>query len=99
MKQCVPAYQVVFDDGDVIDLGFPANNDGKKKGSSDSSSRENQSRSKMNQWEENGAQKWDEYMRCTAAFLDCGLPNFIEERLDLVSFPAFIVEALRDGAK
>ena len=23
MKQCIPAYQVIFDDGDTISLGFP----------------------------------------------------------------------------
>jgi phytoene desaturase (3,4-didehydrolycopene-forming) len=53
----------------------------------------------MNSYEANGAQKWDKYMQSTAAFLDCGLPNFIEERLDLQSFPAFLYEALKDGAK
>ena len=53
----------------------------------------------MNAYEENGAQRWDEYMRSTAAFLDCGLPNFIEEKFDLISFPSFIVEAVRDGFK
>jgi len=46
-----------------------------------------------------GATKWDSYMRATAAFLDCGLPNFIEEKLDLVTLPAFILEAVKNGGK
>ena len=90
MRQCIPAYQVVFDDGDTIELGFPAGM---------SVEAERASRSKMDAYEANGSRKWDEYMASTAAFLDCGLPNFIEERLDLPSFPAFLREALRDGAK
>lgn len=93
MKQCIPAYQVVFDDGDTIELGFPNNVDECCKEA------EQKSRDKMNSYEANGAQKWDKYMQSTAAFLDCGLPNFIEERLDLQSFPAFLYEALKDGAK
>jgi len=92
MKQCIPAYQVVFDDGDRIELGFPVN-------VPDCKDAELSSRAKMDSYEQNGAKKWDEYMQSTAAFLDCGLPNFIEERLDLPSFPAFLIEALRDGAK
>ena len=92
MKQCIPAYQVVFEDGDTIELGFPAH-------VPECQEAERASREKMNSYEVNGAAKWDAYMKSTAAFLDCGLPNFIEERLDLPSFPAFLVEALRDGAK
>jgi phytoene dehydrogenase-like protein len=98
MRQCIPAYQVVFDDGDTIKLGFPerptslANNDAVKE-------QTKEARRKMDAMEPNGAAKWDEYMRATAAFLDCGLSNFIEERLDLGSFPAFIWEALRDYGK
>lgn len=92
MKQCIPAYQVVFDDGDRIELGFPDN-------VLECQDALQVSRAKMNAYEQDGARKWDEYMQCTAAFLDCGLPNFIEERLDLPSFPAFLVEALKDGAK
>ena len=92
MRQCIPAYQVVFDDGDSIELGFPV-------GHPENKDAEGLSRSKMDAYEANGAIKWDEYMQSTAAFLDCGLPNFIEERLDLPSFPAFLREALRDGAK
>eukprot|EP00522_Entomoneis_paludosa_P002673 CAMPEP_0172473010 /NCGR_PEP_ID=MMETSP1065-20121228/68640_1 /TAXON_ID=265537 /ORGANISM="Amphiprora paludosa, Strain CCMP125" /LENGTH=469 /DNA_ID=CAMNT_0013231179 /DNA_START=48 /DNA_END=1457 /DNA_ORIENTATION=- len=53
----------------------------------------------MNALEENGALKWDEYMTTCEAFLECGLPNFIEERLDLPSFPAFIVQSLREFGK
>ena len=84
--QCTPAYQVVFDDGDRIELGYPGND------SEDCIAR-------MNAMEENGYEKWKEYMAACSAFLDCGLPNFIEERLDLPSFPAFIYEALRGGGK
>jgi hypothetical protein len=96
IKQCNPAYQVVFDDGDAIQLGFPKKavliNDNVKK-------LEEISRRKMDEYENNGSTKWDEYMRATEAFLDCGLPNFIEERFDLKSFPSFIIEATRDGLK
>lgn len=98
IDQCVPAYQVVFDDGDTIQLGFPSRvNNSNLKDNIDSL--RNASRYKMNQYEQNGAGKWDEYMRATEAFLDCGLPNFIEEVFDLKSFPSFIVEATRSGFK
>jgi phytoene desaturase (3,4-didehydrolycopene-forming) len=90
MKQCAPAYQVIFEDGDCIELGFPT---------AMMNEAEQQSRLKMNSYEPNGAIKWDGYMRTMAAYLECGLPNFIEERLDLASFPAFIIEALRDSAR
>lgn len=93
IEQCVPAYQVVFQDGDRINLGFP------HRPSPEMRKMEQESRSKMNTFEENGAEKWDQYMRAMVAFLNCGLPNFIEERLDLGSFPAFIVEAIRDFGK
>lgn len=92
MKQCSPAYQVVFDDGECIDLGFPATD-------SSVAAAETKSRLQMDSYEPNGAIKWDEYMQIMAAYLDCGLPNFIEERLELTSFPAFLYEALRDRAK
>jgi len=95
IEQCMPAYQAVFDDGDTIQLGFPAKVDNVK----EMKELEEKSRQKMDQYEENGAIKWDEYMRCTSAFLDCGLPNFIEERLDLKSFPSFIIESVRDSFK
>lgn len=96
IEQCIPAYQVVFDDGDSIELGFPSKDclENEKVAKC-----ETRSRAKMNQFESNGAQKWDEYMGATSAFLDCGLPNFIEERLDIPSFPAFLREALRGGGK
>lgn len=93
IEQCVPAYQVVFEDGDSIFLGFPADAGDSVKLA------EQQSREKMNLYESDGAMKWDEYMQSTEAFLDCGLPNFIEERLDLPSVPSFLREALKDGLK
>jgi phytoene dehydrogenase-like protein len=91
--RCTPAYQVVFEDGDSIEVGFPRKDDEAM------SPAEISSRERMNSYESGGAEKWDEYMKATSAFLDCGLPNFIEERLDIASFPAFIREALRDFAK
>lgn len=93
MRQCIPAYQVVFDDGDLIEVGFPRQ---PTEGRSDAESR---SRSKMNEYEQDGAKKWDEYMEATSAFLDAGLPNFIEECLDVLSLPNFLRESLRDFAK
>jgi phytoene desaturase len=84
--QCTPAYQVVFDDGDRIELGYSGNDS-------------QECIDKMNSYEEGGHDKWRQYMAACSAFLDCGLPNFIEERLNLPSFPAFIYEALRDGGK
>jgi len=98
IEPCVPAYKVIFDDGDTIDLGFPflaRDRDNHSK----TGDLAQQSRDKMNSYEHDGASKWDEYMRACEAFLDCGLPNFIEERLDLASFPAFLRESLRDFAK
>lgn len=98
MVPCAPAYQIVFDDGDRITAGFP-----KDSSSSSSSSiiaqEESESRAKMDAYESNGAAKWDEYMAITAAYLDAGLPNFIEERLDLGSLPNFLVQSLKDSAK
>lgn len=91
--QCMPAYQVVFEDGDSIEVGFPRKDDEAM------SAAEISSREIMNSYESAGAEKWDEYMKATSAFLDCGLPNFIEQRLDIASFPAFLREALRDFAK
>lgn len=98
MVQCIPAYQVVFEDGDRISVGFPAKaavlaeHDPIRQ-------QQEESRAKMNSYEPNGADKWDEYMAITSAYLDCGLPNFIEERLDFASFPNFLVQSLRDSAK
>ena len=97
MKQCVPAYQVVFDDGDRVSVGFPRNapDDVKQK----MHVLEQESMDRMNEWEPNGHEKWVQYLDTCAAYLDCGLPNFIEEKLDLTSFPAFIWEALREKGK
>lgn len=93
MAQCTPAYQVVFDDGSKLNVGFP------RKPGKEMSLEEMESRRIMDSLEPDGSTKWDDYMRATSAFLDCGLPNFIEERLDLLSFPSFIQEALRDFGK
>jgi phytoene desaturase (3,4-didehydrolycopene-forming) len=94
-RQCIPAYRVVFDDGDMVDMGFP------RCESHDNSKRpwltaEIESQQKLNQFEVDGARKWDEYQRACAAFLNCGLPNFIEEKLHLDSFPSFLTEAVQD---
>jgi len=97
MEQCIPAYQVVFDDGDCIDLGFPKTTTTAT--TTTSQEAESRSRDKMNAYEEHGAEKWDAYLKTTSAYLDCGLPNFIEEKLDLPSFPAFLIESLQDFAK
>lgn len=96
IRPCVPAYQVVFDDGDRLDVGFPESSC-----AADASVQEQymESRRKMDRLEPNGASNWDDYQRACSAFLDCGLPNFIEERLDILSFPAFLIEALRDFGK
>ncbi|KAL9187518.1 hypothetical protein ACHAXT_001621 [Thalassiosira profunda] len=102
MKQCIPAYQVVFDDGDAVSVGYP-----RSKCTGDFSLEEvkqmqiseQESIAKLNSIEPDGFRKWQEYLDTCAAYLDCGLPNFIEERLDLPSFPAFLVEALREGGK
>mmetsp|Transcript_9599 Transcript_9599/g.20361 ORF Transcript_9599/g.20361 Transcript_9599/m.20361 type:complete len:636 (+) Transcript_9599:42-1949(+) len=100
--QCIPAYQVVFDDGDRIELGFPQyqkHHDASALPSAAISEQESASIDKMNSYEANGYDKWEEYMAACSAFLDCGLPNFIEEIFDLPSFPAFIYQALRAKAK
>lgn len=96
IKQCQPAYTVIFEDGEQIDLGFPRNS---VKADAVLAALETQSRETMDKFEPNGAAKWDEYMRACEAFLDCGLPNFVEQRLDLASFPAFLRESLRDFGK
>ncbi len=93
MVQCKPAYQCVFEDGDSIMLGFPSSQD------KDLQHLEKISREQMNGMEPDGAEKWDEYMQSSAAFLDCGLPNFIEERIELQPFPAFVNEAVKGGFK
>lgn len=91
MVQCAPAYQIVFDDGDRIPIGFPeGHNDPQAEASS---------RAQMDSYEPNGAQKWDDYMATTVAYLDAGLPNFIEEKLDLGSLPEFLVRSLQGFGK
>lgn len=99
LKPCIPAYRVVFEDGDWVDVGFPrqAELSPVEQGKLDHA--EKISRAKMNSFETNGSIKWDAYLRACEAFLDCGLSNFIEERLDLASFPAFLHESLKDFAK
>lgn len=93
LRPCVPAYQVIFDDGDRINLGFPRD----QSLSEELSQQQQASRDAMNRFDgPGGAERWDQYMRITSAYLDSGLPNFIEERLDLASLPSFVVEALRD---
>lgn len=102
MKQCIPAYQVVFDDGDTISVGFPRSKCSQGLSIEDIKQiqiLEQESIMKLNKLEPNGFDKWTEYLNTCAAFLDCGLPNFIEERLDVSTLPAFMVEALKDGAK
>ena len=94
MRPCNPAYQVVFDDGDRLLVGF------RREGNSEViDGEEAESRATMEKFEENGAQKWDAYLQACEAFLDCGLPNFIEEKFDLGSFPVFSIESLRDAGK
>ena len=99
--QCIPAYQVVFDDGDRIQLGFPRTQKDATYSSKGQAMSEEElaSISKMNSYETHGYEKWKEYMAACSAFLNCGLPNFIEERLDLPSFPEFIYQAMRENAK
>ena len=103
MKQCVPAYQVVFDDGDTISLGFPRSKCDLGLSIEEMKQLqivEQKSISKFNALEPpNGFQKWSEYLDTCAAYLDCGLPNFIEERLHISSLPSFVYEALREGGK
>lgn len=103
MKQCIPAYQVVFEDGDTVDLGFP-----RSKCPGDSltvedvrqiQELEQKSIQQLNSIEPDGFQKWQEYLDTCSAFLDCGLPNFIEERLDLGTLPKFLMESLKENAK
>ena len=118
--QCVPAYQVIFDDGDRLSVGFPnitaattaINNNSKNKNNSKNNGKntnhqmmmmiekeEKVSRSKMDTYETNGAQKFDDYMELTSAYLNAGLPNFIEETLDLPSLPQFLFQSLKGYGK
>jgi phytoene desaturase (3,4-didehydrolycopene-forming) len=86
--RCVPAYRAIFDDGDHIDVGYPVDHNGYAT-----------MMGKMDTLEPDGAARWNDYMSACEAFLECGLPNFIEERLDLASLPNFIWHALRDNGK
>ncbi|KAL7544592.1 hypothetical protein ACHAWF_012242 [Thalassiosira exigua] len=102
MKQCIPAYQAVFEDGKTVKLGFPRSKC--SRGLSldeikDIQIQEQESVAAFDSLEPDGHRKWTEYLDTCAAYLDCGLPNFIEEKLDVGSFPAFLNEALRDGGK
>jgi len=97
--QCVPAYQVIFDDGDRISVGFPAatsNNNKKGQIKQQQQQEEALSRAKMDTFETNGATKWDDYMDITSAYLNAGLPNFIEERFDPTSLPEFLIQSLKN---
>lgn len=90
--------QILFDDGDTISLGFPRSKCDLGLSSEEMKQlqiMEQESISKFNTLEPNGFQNWSEYLDTCAAYLDCGLPNFIEERLDISSLPAFLYEALR----
>ena len=105
MKQCIPAYQVVFDDGETISVGFPrskCNNNNNNNLSLEQIKQiqilEQETISKIDNLEPNGFDKWSSYLNTCAAFLDCGLPNFIEERLDVSTLPAFMIEALKENA-
>jgi phytoene dehydrogenase-like protein len=86
--RCVPAYRAIFDDGDHIDVGYPIDHDGYAT-----------MVNKLDTLERDGSARWNDYMSACEAFLDCGLPNFIEERLELASFPIFLWHALRDNGK
>jgi phytoene dehydrogenase-like protein len=99
LRECSPAYQVVFDDGDRVNLGFRRTCTQKESNTPDYSEMEIESRRALDVMEPNGAEKWDEYLRTCEAYLECGLPNFIEQRLDLASLPEFLYESLRDNAK
>ncbi len=94
IRPCVPAYRVVFSDGDTVDVGFPA-----AFSSNTTKNEELLSRKKLDSIEPNGAARWDTYMDAMSAFLDCGLPNFIQEELELSTLPAFLRQALKDGGK
>lgn len=109
---CIPAYQVIFDDGDMISIGFPKATDNNSNDVTNSTPiiddeqqqqqqkmTEFESRAKMDTYETDGAAKWDEYMAITSAYLDCGLPNFIEERFDPQSFPNFVYQSIRGYGK
>ena len=60
---CAPAYQVVFDDGEAIQLGFPTGVTRMNNLEVDLQILEEISRQKMNEYESHGSEKWDNYMR------------------------------------
>ena len=99
MKPCIPAYQVVFEDGERVDVGFPRQTELSPSEKESMDQAEKISRATMDSFERDGSLKWDAYLRSCEAYLDCGLPNFIEEKLDLASFPAFLRESLQDFGK
>lgn len=100
-RQCVPAFQVVFDDGDVVPLGFPRPPPPglSADGAAAIRAAERESARILDSMEPGGHAKWRDYLDTCAAYLDCGLPNFIEGRADASSLPAFLRESLRDGGR
>eukprot|EP00804_Cyclotella_cryptica_P014610 CCRYP_012648-RA/>CCRYP_012648-RA protein AED:0.10 eAED:0.10 QI:92/1/1/1/0.6/0.5/6/1526/676 len=103
MKPCIPAYKVVFDDGMTVDLGFPRAKCAGEFFTVEEIKRiqqlEQKSIQQLNSIEPDGFQKWQDYLDTCAAFLDCGLPNFIEEKIDLGTLPKFLIESLKENAK
>jgi phytoene dehydrogenase-like protein len=108
MVPCIPAYQAVFDDdGDnCIHVGFPKLHQQPPQINQEEpplvemSNLEVASRKKMNALEPpHGAVQWDDYLQTCRAFLNCGLPNFIQQRFHAGSFPAFLYESLRNSAR
>ena len=93
--QCVPAYQVIFDDGDRISVGFPEQIQQQQQYQYQEVEKA-LSRTKMDTYEVDGSKKWDDYMTITSAYLNAGLPNFIEERLDLTTLPEFLIQSLKN---
>ena len=98
MRRCVPAYRVIFDDGDVVSLGYPKrsspSSDAVEEGMEAS---EMDSMNKLNSFESHGYEKWMDYLDTCASYLDCGLPNFIEGKMDPRTLPNFMRESFRDG--
>ena len=97
IEPCVPAYQAIFEDGDTVQLGFPASAPSSPGDGDDDNLHRMREEAKrtLDRWEENGAAKWDEYLSICQTYLDAGFPNFIEERLELTSLPKFVGVCLR----
>lgn len=91
IKLCTPAYRVIFDDGDSIDVGFSRDTN-----NTVISIEEMKSRNKMDQYEMHGSKKWDEYMKLCQIYLNAGLLNFIEEQFDIQSLIIFMIEILKN---